>query len=621
MSSGIANQLIPSPPKTDVVFPLDKGMVRNVPATQVPRGGFRYIGNYMAGLGGLVRRPGLNQASTGVVAWPPIQDVVTIWSTDGTLRVLVLDQKFIYAMGATTMTPKYWSFTSKCGVGGSASSTITFTGGALSLTSKDLKAGDTLYAYSGAVVLLAEREIKSITSTTITVQKGALGVNLAGKTFDIRRAFAATNPVLVDYGLLPGGVVLFSDGARRITTYNAPAGTYGLYSSGTSCNFIPRCITTHKDRVWCAGIGTPGPFTPATKNLQRVIWSQVLDRTNFGVGQSQYVDLPYLPGAAKRILTLGQLLVAYFDDAIYVGQPTNYSGNTLPYSFQRLDTGRIGLAGMKGVVQFMNGHFFVGDDDIYFLGADLNLERIGNAIARDYVRYQPNRWGAYACVDPLNYRVLFGIPDGTGTFSSILSFDYLAKAWSIDEVTTLSMIARQYLIFSATWDTVLAAAPYTWDTGLGVYPAWDQISQNPGYAPPVYAGRTSKLYWFDGNLKSDYGGVPIATTIITGSRNEDLPGRNKTWLEFRLKLDRVVSVDVLFTLEGSKDGGVTWSTLTSRGLTIKSGYDEGQAQFRYTGDVAMFRARSSTIVEQYAVESFTVSFSDRGKRIRFAGNE
>ena len=113
-------------------------MIRNLPPTQLPEGAFYYIGNYMAGMGGLVRRPGLVQASTGTVKYPPIQDVLTIWATDGTLRVLVIDQKFIYTMGVNTMTGKYYAFTTKCGIGLAASSTLTFNGGALSLTATDI---------------------------------------------------------------------------------------------------------------------------------------------------------------------------------------------------------------------------------------------------------------------------------------------------------------------------------------------------------------------------------------------------------------------------------------------------------------------------------------------------
>jgi hypothetical protein len=620
-TSPYGQAIIPKDPTTVVEFPLDKGMVRNVPPTQVPPGAFTYVANYMAGLGGLVRRVGISQASAGTVAWPPVQDIVTIWGTQGTLKVLVIDQKFIYTMGATTMTARYSTYTSKCGVGLSASSTLTFNGGALSLPAKDLRAGDTLYAYSGAVVLLAEREIKTLTSNLVTLTGGALSVNLAGKTFDIRRAFAAKSPLFVDSAIIPGGKIVFSDGVRRLYAYDATADSYGLYSAGTSCNFIADCVTTHKDRIYVGAISTPGPFAPTTVNKQRMLWSQALDKTNFGPGQSQYLDLPYLPGKLKRILTLGQLLVAYFDDALYVGQPTNYSGNTLPYAFLRLDTGGVGLAGMKAVVPWMNGHFFVGDDDIYYLGSSLQLERIGTAIARDYVRYQANRAGAYAVADPLHSRILFGIPDVTGTFSRILAFDYISKAWSVDEFTTLSFLARKDLIFSETWDSILTVPPYTWDTGMGIYPAWDQISQSAGFAPPVYTGQLNKVFFYDENARVDGGNVPIATTLVTGARNEDLAGHNKTWLEFRLKLDRVCSVDVTFTVEGSKDGGVTWTALSSRLLTIKAGYDEGQMQFRFTNDVAMFRAKSNTVVEQYAVQAFTVSFADRGHRIRFAGNE
>lgn len=626
----MSDYTIPKSPETVVEWPLDKGMVRNVPATQLPQGALTYIGNYMASMGGLVRRPGLVAASSGVCNYPPMQDIITIWGTGGTLKVLVVDQKFIYRLGATSMTGAYDAFATSCGVGGAASSTLTFTGGALSVTAKDIKVGDEVYWASG--VNTVRREIKTLASNLVTVKGGALGFNLAGKTFNIRRAFAASNPNLVDYGMIPGGLILFSDGSRKLRQYNANTDAYAVFSAGTSCNFVPTCVTTHKDRVYCGGIGTPGPYNPSTINKQRLLWSQVLDKTNFGVAQSQYLDLPYLPGAVKRILTLGQLLVAYFDDAIYIGQPTNYSGNTLPYSFLRLDTGGIGLAGMKAVCAWLDGHFFIGDDDIYYLGANLQLERIGTPIARDYVRFQANRWGAYAVPDPINTRILFGIPDTTGTFSKILSFDYIAKAWSIDEVTTLSFLSRKALVLSTTWDSVLTVAPYTWDTGMGTYVSWDQISQGTGYAPPVYAGYTSKVLYYDQNAQQDLASFPIATTLITGNRNEGsasqipnsrftLAGKLKTWLEFRIKLDRICSVDIVFTVEASKDGGSTWTSVSSRGLTVAAGYDEGQTQFRLTSDVAMFRAKSNTVVEQYAVESFTVSYSERGQRQHYAGNE
>jgi hypothetical protein len=600
-----------------------KGVIRNIPPMQLPPGAFWSMSNYIAGMAGLVRRPGLSLGSSAPVLYPPARDLLTIWGPDGTLYVLVMDMKFLYAMTGNSMTPVYWKFTSSCNVAGSASSTITFHA-ALNTWQKQLRAGDTLYAYSGAITLLAERAITNITSTTITLSGGALGANLAGKTFDIRRAFGAANPYMVDYALIPGGQVVLTDSTHMPMLYSTAALTMGLFNTLTAgnstTNFAPTCVTSFKDRLWCGLIRTPGNAPPTRYYNQRITWSQPLSKTNFST--IQYVDLPYFPGTTKRMMGLGQLLAAYFDDSVYIGQPTGIAGNQLPYSFFRLDTGGVGLAGMKAVCQWQNGHFLVGDDNVYFLDANLNFNPIGTQIARDYVRYKPNSWAAYACPDPQNYRILFGIPNNASTFDNLLSFDYITKTWSVDTVPGCGMISRKIIFFNKTWSTILAAPPYTWTTGMTIYPTWLSMTQKG--APPTYIAKSNVVLYYNTSVTADASspGQGIAANFTTGGLAMELGGRLKTFLEFVLEIDRIMPGDLSFTVYGSKDAGATWVNLTAnRALVIKAGSTSSATRFRFTQKYAWFQVQSATQCAPYAISRFAVYWIDRGRYIHYAGTE
>ena len=138
-------------------------------------------------------------------------------------------------------------------------------------------------------------------------------------------------------------------------------------------------VTYFDDRLWVYNCKEQD----GNKYSQRIRWSWP---GNFDVFRTQdYIDLPYSEGEIIALIPMGSLLIAYFTDAIYVGRQTSIIG--LPYKFERLEIGNTGLINQKAVVSWVDGHFFVGQDNIYFLSGNAALQEIGSTVLQETLDY------------------------------------------------------------------------------------------------------------------------------------------------------------------------------------------------------------------------------------------
>jgi hypothetical protein len=298
----------------------------------------------------------------------------------------------------------------------------------------ELQEGDVLlygaaHAYAGTIA-----SVDSATQLTLT--EGA-ATTYSGAVWKIARAFKAAKPYLVDWAVVPGPtpLIVFADFGRFLYSYNGATFTdYNAAITGVS-SILPRCVAYFKNRVWCGGYIDGNGYD----RRQGIAWTELADLDDFIDGG--YVDLPYVKGALKRLVPMGDFLMGFFDDALYVGRSTNLAA--MPLSFQKLETGGIGLLGQKAVVPFLDSLFFVGQDDIYAVSSR-GIEAIGSAVVRRTIKQAASSeaWKIFACPDLKNDRILFGFPKNSSEIEEVWSFNYKTKAWGWDAVNCYMMAAN-----------------------------------------------------------------------------------------------------------------------------------------------------------------------------------
>ena len=139
-------------PINGVIRPIDKGMVLNIPADQLPEGSVINAANYIAGPKGLTRRPALSLYTGGAtVQYPPVRDIITGWKLDGSSVTLVIDQKYVYVSQVGSLTPVYWSYATGTVDTTSGDTTIAGTGtswNTVAYSSPYIAPGDVIITYS-----------------------------------------------------------------------------------------------------------------------------------------------------------------------------------------------------------------------------------------------------------------------------------------------------------------------------------------------------------------------------------------------------------------------------------------------------------------------------------------
>jgi len=353
---------------------------------------------------------------------------------------------------------------------------------------------------------------------------------------------------------------------------------------------------------------TAADISSLTYNRQQIRWSSATDVTSFAA--ADYLYLPYASGAIRKLLNIQHILIVYLGDAIFYGVPSNVAD--LPYTFSRLGTSGVGLTGPKSIVPYMNAHFFVGQDDIYFLDASMQFDRernrIGTPVVRETIEQCSDLTKVYACLDTLNSRLLFGFPRDGNTIERIWSFDYKAKSWSYDEVDATFLASPQINLGLAWTDLPGILSADTW-TGLGTdFATWGALAGVTSQSR-VYAGQSGYIFQYSDNGATD-NGVAIPTEIESGDIDLDLPSADKTWLRLSVKLEARPSAALAFAVETSMDGGNTW---TSQGtLSIAATKREGFLDMTATGSAMRYRLTSSSNVQSYVVTEVVWRVIKRG---------
>ena len=417
-----------------------------------------------------------------------------------------------------------------------------------------------------------------------------------GTGYEVRRAFKPYLDNLYDHDVFEDPdnddkQIVFADGTRPLRAYNGS--TFGLFGSN---DFTVQCVGAFQDRLFAG-------FTVESSIVwrQRVRWNNLIDRDRFYVGgddpRNDFVDKPEVGGYPRRLIPLGSLLVAYFTDSIFIGRPTGRVD--LPVSFQRIETGGQGLVGTKAVTSWIDGHYLVMEDDIYFLGNNVALVPIGSQVVRDTIQATANLAAVWVAPDPKRERICFGFPGETSEITKIWSYDYKAQAWSYDEITT-SLIANEvYVDPDAFGDSPLTWGSQTeiWDAGrVGV--------------PYLFTATEGYVNIYDPEVTDDLGITPIQAEIVTGDYDYGVSDTRKTWLRLSVKIDRLLDTDLTFTVYGSTDRGVNWENFGD--LIVEAGDDENFVNFIKSGSTCRFKLVSISEVEQYRILDIVLRVKGRG---------
>jgi len=585
--------------------------MRHLAPTQLPTNGLWTAQNYLVGTKGPMRRPGYNKTMGGnqVAADDlPLIDLVPLWKTDGTQKAALLTSRYLYnyALNAAP-TAVYWV---------TSNGTVSVGGTTLAGTSTEWESAHTNgYIMPGDVVVLSaatSMPVVSVTDDTTIVLSAAPGSFSTGTAYYIRKTFQVEDDTLIDSTVVAGSTnkIILADQSRPAYTYDGTT----FESLDADALYCPACVLyfggSRSDRLWLGNIKetTTNDVSSVTYYRQRIRWSSATDITSFGA--SDYIDLPYASGQIVKMLNIRSWMIVYMLDAIFYGRPAN--DPDLPYVFDRLNTSGVGLLGVKAVVPYQDGHFFVGPDNIYYLhigNNGLELTAVGTPVVSETVENCQTKSKIYGCHDPDNHRIMFGFPEAGEEIAKVWSYNYHSKAWSYD-VTPATFIANPLIQLTNTIDGLTG----TIDGLTATYPTIDALGGTAPSVSKVYKGQDGYVSELGDESNSD-DGVAINAVLTTGDLDLGLPDRDKTFLRLTVRLSDRPSGTLAFAVAVSLDGGNSWKDKGT--LTIASTKVEDKVDFRATGSAIRVRLTSTSAVEPYTISEISLKAQPRGEEVEF----
>lgn len=588
---------MPSNPKNIPLRPLNKGIVTDAPSAGIEDTAFLDCQNFIVGRAGPLRRPAvLNYASGDSVGYPPIYDIITMRKDDGSQVTVVIDSKFMYVVSVSGFTGYYWKYDE--GFVSASGTALIGSGTEFGETSNFLFSGDVVvFDPSGTP---EEVIVSSYTSNTLGVLEEAPSLDYSMATYEIRRAFGNERPRYVDYTILDNKIV-FADSEHPLMSFDGTS--FEQYS--TDVDWAPGCVAFFKSRLHAGRI-----VDSAVDYRGRTKWTKVTDRTDFTTAQdvATFYDILENDDILRRLVPLGNLLVAYFEKSVWIGRLMSGGTTSLPVAYQQLETGGNGLVGDRAVYPWVDGHFAVLHDDIYFLSNAGSLVPIGSQVVRDTIQSCENLDGVFVMNDPKRERIVFGFPTTGDQIAKIWSYDWKAKAWSYDSLPSTFLSLRSIQQDLTYGDIVTYAATYG---DVGTY--FGTYGNITGSTTPVqlYFGQGGQLDYYADSGSLDYESDSIAAYIVTKDFDLGLPDTKKLFKRLSVKIDRFLDSDLSFKIEGSTDKGRTWKVL-KEGFSIEAGDDENFCTFKMTGSTCRFRISSSSNVEPYRITEMVLRVRGRG---------
>lgn len=591
--------------------PLDKGMIGDLPAQSLPAGAFKDVANFEVTRAGLRRRGTFGPAGGGGDLVPmvdqPLRYLLNLWTGTGELRPILIGRKMLYEFSARTGTTRAdWKYDGP-GTGtvtGPAGVDYTLTDASANFVAAEIVSGDVLEIDGDFYDIIAPP-----TTTTITFQVKSTQSAPANGAYSVHRCLSMSAPQYYpDVVLIEGKAVIADHGKRGLLEYDSSTG-FGVYNDEQSPLLTGiGTVAFFNDRLWIGSMTEGG-----VAERQRVRWTTKTDLTEFP--EAQYLDLPYTTTELLRLVPLGDMLIAYFGDAIYFGRITNIVNN--PVVFTQMDTGAAGIIAPRAVCSWIDGHYFVSQHDIYFFSATTAIEPIGTQVVRETIETCPNPDAIKAIPDPVNERVMFVFPDAAEEFQRVWSFYLRTGAWSYDEIQG-SFLTTTRPIERLEYDRINEDTGVTTFDGFteqGIYRYSDMRATFGDRT--LYMGFENRLYRYgEGGTADTWGNVN--GRIESGDFDFDQPDMTKTVTKLSVKIDRVLDDDeqLDFIVSHSSDRGRTWKT-ERRPLRIGPGEDEGKVNIRQTGSLFRYRLQTGSAILPYTITEVVVNVRMRGSEVRF----
>lgn len=599
------------------VRPLISGMVVDTPPNLLGKGAFSYLDNYFVTSKGIKKRPSIEYSNYDslIALDPPINRIITLGSQDGTEQTLVADGSYLYKVTGSTLTPIYDTYTtgtiSTC-VNGALYATLTGVATAWNSTGGfDLMPGDDLIVNDAAgTTEIFRTTLRSVTNqTTLTIPLGVIA-DFSGQayTYIIRRKFINPYNEFYDYceAFIAGkNYIIITDGNRypRMTDGTTFVRFDMEDEDGTRLDIVCKTLSFFGDRVWLGHI-----LQNTTWYRDRYIWSRVLNKQVFDT--IFFEDKPETTGTLVKILPLGKKQVVYYQDAMYIGTPSNIQN--LPYLFQKVETGGIGIAGVRGVGSSPLGHFIVGQSNVYVLVEDGSFYPLESGVMETYLERCSAKNKICVVHDASNEMMVFGVPGTSQTdISTFLTYNWKLKAWS--KFTFLAQtIEAMKLVVSITYDDIQNGVTYDSIPNGVTYQNYGQTSREQ----TLWFGVETALAYLSEAGTIDAGGANVPATFTTPVFDLELPDVNKTFSRLSIRLFEPALGDTAFTIYASID---EYSPITLEGLirpigtlTIRDGRLEGFITFRKTGSAVSFHAVQNVSGRPFHVREYVLTLSGRG---------
>lgn len=582
------------PLRTYVERPLVRGMNRDAAGQVLPPGTSRTLENVTSTPRGLFRPPEFIDFLTNVgFEGTPIGIAPAKIAANLTADCLITSQELVVLVGGVGSTIATWGFDE----GTARTSGAVVIGSDVNFLTSHI-APDDLFAVGTAT---PTTRILQVTTSTLTLES-SLGTNAMG-AYNIQRLLFSRVPDLADWTVVYEDLVVATRQRELVLAKldeTPPRLEPYVTTLPPTGRFDAACVAFFRGRVFA------GDITDQTDGRvpNRIRWSSVTNQRDWSFSTA-FADLDNSTSPIRRIVPLGPVLVIYFTDAIFIGQPTSDPG--LPIAFQQIETGGIGLVGQRALAQVPNAHFFVGQDNIYALTAD-GISPVGDRIRETSVRTSFERWRSYAKNDQSRSRVLFGIPGPAGTsFTNIWAYDYTTESWSYE---VLSQGANLLDAYTPADDLIWATATDTWDQRTGTWLEQAAIG-SPSGVSSVVVDRGSVLQ--RQATDTEDATWSRTSTIETRDFDFDLPDDLKTFVRFAMKVEwiEVPTVDVVWAVEVSVNKGVSYKAIGN--LRIRAGRDEGFVNLSAVGSTARFRLVSTTNVKPYYITEFTCKLRSSGQ--------
>lgn len=300
----------------------------------------------------------------------------------------------------------------------------------------------------------------------------------------------------------------------NVSLATAKSATIQSISSGTDFSDVsgtaPKAdlIETINNQVFIANINGMG-FGDAPERWACSALGNETDWTPSVSTQCASGQLLDSPGKITALRRLGDVIVAYKDRAIYIGQ---YVGAPLIWDFRKV-VGEVGAPCQEAVISTGQAHYFIGNDDIYVF--DGTRPQPLNSPVRNWFfnnvdqRYMYRICGTY---DRFNQRIYWWFPSNSsnGNLDKCLVFNIKTGKWG--RMDGDIEIAAEYVTSGITYDQLGS-----------LYSTYADLPTNISYNSPFWSSGGAVLAAFGTDHKCyQYSGTAGESRIMTGHYGDNI---------------------------------------------------------------------------------------------------